>query len=62
MYTESGLCRSAGSGPTTSIPATSISSLIGCMPISASPRWTTSPTRGEFWPVGGETRRSLDLI
>jgi hypothetical protein len=34
-YTKSALCRSAGSGPTTSSPETSISSLIACMPISS---------------------------
>ena len=55
MYTKSGLCRSAGNGPTISMPGTSISSLMGCMPISASPRWTTSPTRGELWQAAGET-------
>jgi hypothetical protein len=31
------------------------------MPISASPRWTTSPTRGELWPAAGETRRIFDF-
>ena len=38
LYAKSGLCRSAGNRPTTSMPGTSISSLIGCIPISASPR------------------------
>jgi hypothetical protein len=41
------------------MPGTSISSLIGCIPIWTSPRWTTSPTRGEVWPAGGETRQNL---
>jgi hypothetical protein len=59
MYTKSGLCRSAGSGPTISMPGTSISSLVGYMPISASPRWTTSPTRGEL--LAGGWRNEADL-
>ena len=45
MKVSSGLCRSFGSGPTTSMPSTAISSAICWMPMSASPRSTTSPAR-----------------
>jgi hypothetical protein len=41
------------------MPGTSISSLVGYMPISASPRWTTSPTRGEL--LAGGWRNEADL-
>src|SRR6516162_8474380 len=59
-YTRSGLCNSASRGPTTSMPSTSISSLIGCKPISASPRATASPTRGPCAPLA-ETSRVFGL-
>src|SRR5271170_447567 len=59
MYTKSGLCRSGGRGPITSMPATSMSSLIGCMPISASPRWRTSQYLSPEPIPAGRPRRHI---
>src|SRR5271156_4798804 len=59
MYTKSGLCRSGGRAPITSMPATSMSSLIGCMPISASPRWTTSQYLSPEPIPAGRPRRHI---